>query len=240
MTESLMFIGNVLLRSIISIVVLFILTKLMGAKQISQLTFFDYAIGISIGSIAADIAADIESSYLDAVISMGIYAGVAIIISYITKKSMKARRLLTGTPTILIDKGHILKQNLSKSKFDINELLCECRVSGYFNIADLEYAIMEPNGRISFIPKAAKKPVTAEDLNLTPSQEKLVANVIIDGNIMSKNLKAMGKNEDWLLHHLKQQNIKNKDDIILATLDDDNNLSVYLEGQKQKKLQIMD
>ena len=238
MTESLMFIGNVLLRSIISIVVLFILTKLMGAKQISQLTFFDYAIGISIGSIAADIAADIESSYLDAVISMGIYAGVAIIISYITKKSMKARRLLTGTPTILIDKGHILKQNLSKSKFDINE--CECRVSGYFNIADLEYAIMEPNGRISFIPKAAKKPVTAEDLNLTPSQEKLVANVIIDGNIMSKNLKAMGKNEDWLLHHLKQQNIKNKDDIILATLDDDNNLSVYLEGQKQKKLQIMD
>ena len=150
MIESLMFIGNVLLRSIISIVVLFILTKLMGAKQISQLTFFDYAIGISIGSIAADIAADIESSYLDAVISMGIYAGVAIIISYITKKSMKARRLLTGTPTILIDKGHILKQNLSKSKFDINELLCECRVSGYFNIADLEYAIMEPNGRISF------------------------------------------------------------------------------------------
>ena len=82
--------------------------------------------------------------------------------------------------------------------------------------------------------------MTAEDLNLTPSQEKLVANVIIDGNIMSKNLKAMGKNEDWLLHHLKQQNIKNKDDIILATLDDDNNLSVYLEGQKQKKLQIMD
>ncbi len=234
MIESLMFIGNVLLRSIISIVVLFILTKLMGAKQISQLTFFDYAIGISIGSIAADIAADIESSYLDAVISMGIYAGVAILISYVTTKSMKARRLLTGTPTILIDKGHILKQNLSRSKFDINDLLCECRVSGYFNIADLEYAIMEPNGRISFIPKAAKKPVTAEDLNLTPSQEKLVANIIIE------NLKAMGKNEDWLLHHLKQQNIKNKDDIILATLDEDNNLSVYLEGQKQKKLQIMD
>ena len=207
MIESLMFIGNVLLRSIISIVVLFILTKLMGAKQISQLTFFDYAIGISIGSIAADIAADIESSYLDAVISMGIYAGVAILISYVTTKSMKARRLLTGTPTILIDKGHILKQNLSRSKFDINDLLCECRVSGYFNIADLE---------------------------------KLVANIIIDGNIMFENLKAMGKNEDWLLHHLKQQNIKNKDDIILATLDEDNNLSVYLEGQKQKKLQIMD
>ena len=99
---------------------------------------------------------------------------------------------------------------------------------------------MEPNGRISFIPKAAKKPVTAEDLNLTPSQERLVGNVVIDGKIMPENLKAMGKNEDWLYKNLKAQNIKNLEDIVLATLDTDNNLSVYQEGEKQRKIQVLE
>ena len=240
MLEVLKFSGDILLRSVISIIVLFILTKLMGAKQISQLTYFDYVIGISIGSIAADIAADIESSYVDAICGMVIYSGVAILISYLTRKSMKARRVLTGTPTILIDRGRILKENLAKAQFDINELLCECRVAGYFNVADLEYAIMEPDGRLSFIPKAAKKPVTAEDLNLSPEQERLVANVIIDGKGMPENLKAMGRNEDWIYKQLKAQNIKNKEEIILATLDTAGDLSVYLSGQGKKRLQIIE
>ena len=238
--EILKFTGEILLRSVISILFLFVLTKLMGAKQISQLTFFDYAIGISIGSIAADIAADIESSYWDALCGMVIYAVVAIAISCVTQKSIKARRVLTGTPTILINRGQILRDNLKKVKFDINELLCECRVSGYFNVADLEYAIMEPNGRISFIPKAAKKPVTAEDLSLTPTQERLVANVIIDGRIMPENLKVMGKNEDWLYKNLKKQQVKGIEEIVLATLDTDNNLSVYQEGERRRKIQILD
>lgn len=238
--EILSFAGNILLRSLLSIVVLFILTKLMGAKQISQLTFFDYAIGISIGSISADIVADIEANYLDAICGMVLYAVIAVLISRVTQKSMKTRRFLTGTPIVLIDRGQILKDNLSKSKFDINELLCECRIAGYFNVADLEYAIMEPNGRLSFIPKAAKKPVAAEDLQLSPPQERPTANVVIDGKVMRDNLKAMGKNEDWLHQTLKAQGVKQSERIILATLDDDNNLSVYLEGEKRKQLRILE
>ncbi len=240
MMEILQFAWNILFRSLLSIVVLFVLTKLMGAKQISQMTFFDYAIGISIGSIAADIAADIESSYIDAVCGMAIYAAVAVGTSFLTQKSMKARRIFTGTPTILINRGQILKDNLSKARYDINELLCECRIAGYFNIADLEYAIMEPNGRLSFIPKAAKKPVTAEDLQLSPRQERLTANVIIDGKIMKENLRSMGKNEDWLYQQLKIQHIKDAADIILATLDTGNNLSVYREWEKRKGIQILE
>ena len=240
MLEVLKFSGDILLRSVISIVALFILAKLMGAKQISQLTFFDYVIGISIGSIAADVAADIESSYVDAVCGMVIYAGVAILISFLSRKSMKARRVLTGTPTILIDRGKLLKENLKRARFDVNELLCECRVSGYFNIADLEYAFMEPDGRLSFIPKAAKKPVTAEDLNLSPEQERLVANVIIDGKVMPENLKAMGRNEDWIYRQLKAQNIKDKEEILLATLDTAGDLSVYLSSGGKKRLEIID
>lgn len=231
MMQALLFVGNVLLRSIISIVVLFILTKFMGAKQISQLTFFDYAIGISIGSIAADIAADIESSYLDALLGMGIYAGVAVLISYLTTKSMRARRLLTGKSTILIDKGRILKRNLNKTKLDINDLLCECRVSGYFNLADLEYVVMEPNGKLSFLPKAAKKSVTAEELGLAPKQEGLVTNVVIDGKIMPQNLKAVGKNQEWLFARLKEQKLQDTEHIILATVDENDCLSVYSESE---------
>ncbi len=239
MHEILAFSWEILIRSVVSIAVLFILTKLMGVKQIAQLTFFDYVIGISIGSIAADIAADIETGYLDALCGMVIYAAVAILISFLSRKSIKARRLLTGVPVILIDRGKILKENLKAARFDLNELLCECRVAGYFNIADLAYAIMEPDGRLSFIPKAAKKPVLAEDLSLSPEQEQPVANVIIDGKPMPDNLRAMGRNEDWLYQQLKAQGIKQNAEILLATLDHAGCLSVYLAGG-EKKLCILE
>ena len=225
-------VGEILLRSISSIVVLFILTKLMGYKQISQLTFFDYAIGITIGSIAAEMAINKDTPFYFSVIAMAVYAGVSILISFVTDKSIAARRLFTGTPIMLIEKGKIIKKNLAKSHFDLNDLLSECRIAGYFDISDIEYAIMETSGRVSFLVKSSKRPLEPADIKLSPTQEGLCANVIIDGKVMKENLKMTGKNEEWLAKQLKEQKVSDLSRVLLATCDVGNRLTLYFEKEK--------
>lgn len=228
-------IGEIIIRSVISVAVLFVLAKLMGSKQISQLTFFDYVVGISIGSIAAEMSADTELPFHFPLIAMGVYAVIAVAISVVTNKSIKMRRFMNGTPSILIDRGRILRENLKHEKIDLNELLCQCRGQGYFNLADIDFAILETNGKLSILPRSDKRPVTPEDMNLTPPEEGLCANVVIDGQVMEKHLEAIGKNREWLRHQMKEQKIKDVSDIILATCDTNGNFSAYLKNEAKPK-----
>lgn len=227
MNQTIIGILDILLRAVLSIVFLFIITRVMGKKQISQLTYFDYVIGISIGSIAAEMASNIDVNYIDALSSMAIYALIAIIISIVTNKSIKARRFFTGKTFILINNGKIIEQNLNKVRYDINDLLSEARNAGYFNISDIQYALLETNGKISFLPVTQKQPATLGDLGINKAQEGLTANVIIDGKIMDKNLNMIGFNREWLHTQLKSQNAPNIKDIILATVDSNNTLKVF-------------
>ena len=167
---------DIALRSVLSIIVLFLITRFMGKKQISQLTFFDYTIGISIGSIA--------EPYLHTLLAMIIYGLLAILISVITNKSIKARRFFTGRAFLLIQNGKILERNLSKAKLDVNDLLAAARIEGYFDLSDIAYGVLETNGRMSFLPVASKTPVTAGDIGIPLTQASLCANIIIDGVIM--------------------------------------------------------
>lgn len=231
---------DVLARSLISIAVLFIMTKLLGAKQIAQLTFFDYAIGISIGSIAAELAANDDAEYLDILCAMVIYSLVAVGISIVTNKSIKARRFFTGASLILIDNGKIIRGNLKKAKFDINDLLAEARYSGYFNISDIQYAILEINGHISFLPKSDKRPIMPNDLGMKPQQEGLCANVIFDGKVMHENLKYAGKNKEWLDKQLEAQHVKRPEDVFLGICDDNGQLIVFLNDVSAPKRTFLD
>ncbi len=231
---------DILIRSISSIVFLFFITRLMGRKQISQLSFFDYVIGISIGSIAAGMALDQDTHYLHGFLAMLVYAIIAVAISVLTGKSIKFRRFVNGRSYYLIYKGKILDQNLIKVKYDVNDLLSEARFNGYFNIADIEYAVMEASGRVSFMPVAKKTPVVQEDINLEKPQEDLLANVIIDGKIMYDNLKTTGLDEIWLKAELAKQNFHKLEEIILATVDCDNNLSIYQKAEKLITKTFMD
>ncbi len=233
--EFMLDIGEIILRSVISVTVLFVLAKLMGSKQISQLTFFDYVIGISIGSIAAEMSANDELPFHFPLIAMMVYAVIAIAISVATNKSIRIRRFMNGTPSILIDRGRILRENLKHEKIDLNELLGQCRGQGYFNLADIDFAILETNGKLSILPRSRKRPVTPEDLNLTPPEEGLCANVVIDGQVMEKHLKAVGKNREWLERQMKSQGIKSLNDIILATCDTNGNFSAYLKNKTSPK-----
>lgn len=215
------------LSSIGSIIALFVLMKILGNRQMSQLSMFDYINGITIGSIAAEMATSLEGDFFKPLIAMVIYATLIYILSFVSAKSLIARKIIGGKSYILFQNGKLTEKNFKKAKLDINEFLTQCRINGYYNLADLYSATLETNGHISFLPLSNKRPVNPEDLNLSPVQEKSVFNVIIDGQIIEENLKASGNNKVWLDNNLKKQNKNNISNIFLATCDMYNNLSIY-------------
>ncbi len=225
---------NIIIRTSLTLIVLFIITKMMGKKQIAQLNLFDYTVGITIGSIAADISLDIEKNFTGGLVSLFIYGISAVMISYGGLKSLKLRRFFSGTPTILIEDGLIIMKNLKRVKFDVNDLTEEARSSGYFNLDEIAYAIMESNGRVSFLPKDINKPITKKDMDIKTNKSYLVANVFINNHIMEKNLKAMNKDKDWLLKQLKVLGYNSLDSILLITLDDNEKIIVYKKDEKSK------
>ena len=229
-----------ILRSIVSLALLFLLTKWMGRKQISQMTFFDYCIGISIGSIASEIAANADGSISDGITALIVYALIAILISILTNKSIVLRRFFTGTPTILVQNGKWVEKNFKKEKFDINDFLAECRVKDIFDVADIEYAIMESNGRISILPKAEKQPVTPKDLKLDVNPSVLLANVIMDGHILKQNLSRISKSEQWLRERLKQHKLGKPENIFLATCDLEGNLNIHYKFEANNPQDILE
>lgn len=218
-----------------SLVILFLLTKLMGNREISQLTMFDYIVGITIGSIAAEMSTSLENNFVEPVVAMLIYGIVSFSISFFTCKSLNMRRFFTGRAKILLDNGKLYRKNFKSAKLDLNEFLMECRINGYFNLSDIQTAILEPNGRISFLPKSLKRPATPEDLNLSPSKENIVYNIILDGVLLKENLEKSGNNINWLENNLKKQGISDIKKIFLATCDNQNNLSVYFKLDKKNK-----
>lgn len=213
--------------SISSFIILFILAKLMGNREMAQLSMFDYIISITIGSIAAEMATALEDDFTEPLIAMIVYAVGAITLSFVALHSMKARRFISGTSLILYDNGTLYSKNFKKAKMDLNEFLMECRTNGYFNLSDLQTALLEPNGKISFLPNVQKRPATPEDLNLNPQQDFLVTNIIIDGKVLEENLKNTGNNLTWLHKNLEKQNAGTIEDILLATCNKDNQLSIY-------------
>src|SRR5574344_2270004 len=130
-----------ILRSLISLLALFFVTKMIGKKQVSQLSLFDYVIGISIGNFAAEMTINLDSNEINGVLAVVIFGVIAYLVSILTMKSMCLRRFFSGTPTILIQDGKIIKEGLKKAKFDLNDLLEQCRINGYFNILDIDYAL---------------------------------------------------------------------------------------------------
>jgi uncharacterized membrane protein YcaP (DUF421 family) len=206
---------------------LFFLTKLLGRKQVSQLSAFDYVIGISMGSIAAEMTINTDAPFFDGLVAMIAYALIAYLISWLTIKSHHLRNFFTGTPVILIQDGKIIRKNLRKSLLDINDLMQECRSSGYFNIDEIAYAVMEACGKLSFLPKTPNRPVTLKDLDLKDTKAGLCANVIIDGRIINKSLKALKKDEKWVTKEIKKQGYEDPESILLAIIDSNYNMTIY-------------
>ncbi|MBQ8164706.1 MAG: DUF421 domain-containing protein [Clostridia bacterium] len=218
---------KIILSAVFSLAVLFLLTKLIGNTQMSQLNMFEYINGITIGSIAAEMATSLEGDVWQSLIAMIIYGAVTFLIGYLGRKNDFFRKFFGGSSVVLYDKGILYKDNFRKSKLDISDFLMRCRINGYFNLASIETAILESNGTLSILPKSGERPATPNDLSLSVNQEHIVTNVIIDGNIKEKNLASVGHNRDWLLKQLKKHQINSENDIFLATYDCSGNLNIY-------------
>lgn len=231
---------SVTVRAISSLITLFLVTKLLGKKQVSQLSLFDYVIGISIGNFAAEMTINLESNEINGIWAVILFGLFAYVISVLTMKSMALRRFFMGTPTIIVQEGKILENNLKKVKFDINDMLEEIREQGYFDISQIEYAIMEANGTFSVLPKPEYKPLTPKDMKLSPSKEGLCANIIIDGKIMKDNLKICNKKEEWLIKQLKVLGYTDLDKILLATLDINDKINVYERNYNIKAKDVLE
>ena len=230
---------NVVIRGLLSLITLFLVTKLIGKKQVSQLSLFDYVIGISIGNFAAEMTINLESEELYGIIAVLLFGGIAYLVSVGTMKSIKLRRFFMGSPTILIEHGKILQDNFYKVKYDINDMLEQCRVNGYFDISEIDYAIVEENGELSILAKSEYLPVNRNDMKLKVSKNGLCANVIIDGKVMYNNLKKINKDEKWLNKELK---LKGKDisDIILATVDINDKVVFYERNKGVVSLDVLE
>ncbi len=216
----------IIILSTVSATYLFILTKLIGYRQISELSFFDYIVGISIGSIAAEMATNIDLEWYKGIAAMTIYALVSIIFSKLSQKSVKARSFISGTPIILMENGKVNRKSLKKAKIEINDLLASARTNGYFDLSDIDYAIMETTGKISFLPVPAKRQLNPNDFNFAPEREGLCINVIIDGKIMEEDLKYAGITEKDLINQLKGKGVK-ADDVMLATINLKKQLTIF-------------
>lgn len=216
---------KILLVAPLSYVALFLITKLIGYRQISQLSIFDYVNGITIGSIAAEMATELEKP-LQPLLAMAIYCLLVVLTSWLTTHSVRMRRWLTGRTLVLLQNGTLYRENLKKAKLDVSEFLTQCRDSGYFDLNDIQLALLETTGKISFLPKSAMHPATPQDMGVTVPQAQPQINVIVDGETMMDNLEYLGFNEDWLDHRLEEQNYT-VGQIFLATCDRDGSLTLF-------------
>lgn len=231
---------DVTIRAISSLITLFLITKMLGKKQVSQLSLFDYVIGISIGNFAAEMTINLESNEINGIWAVVLFGLFAYLVSYLTMKSMTMRRFFMGTPTVIIQNGKILEKNLRKVKFDINDMLEEIRSTGYFDLSQVEYALMEANGKLSILPKSEYRPLTPKDMNLNMPNEGLCANIIIDSKIMHNNLKMCKKDEKWLKKELKIKGYSDLSKILLATLDNNEKITVFERNLSEKSVDVLE
>ncbi|MBQ9162699.1 MAG: DUF421 domain-containing protein [Clostridia bacterium] len=206
---------KVILTALLSVTTLFIIAKIMGHKQVAQLDFFDYISGITIGSIAAELATELEAPYKP-LIALVIYGLASLLLNLLAHKLPRTRKYINGTPTILLNDGKLYRKNLKQAKLDLSEFMLLCREQGYFDLDEIQTAIFEHNGKLSVLPKAANRPATPEDLKITVKATHIGVEVIMDGRVMGENLSRMGRDAKWLSKQLKAQGYKDANEIFLG------------------------
>ena len=218
--------GIVFLQTLVSFVVLLFLTRLLGKQQVSQLTFYEYLNGITFGSIAANVATDDLANAPDHLIGLVSYGLLTLAVSRMALKNRKFRKMVAGEPVVVIQDGNILEDNLREMNMNLDELTMLLRAENIFDYKELELAIIEQSGALSVLKKPAYQGVTRKDLHIREKSKGLAVEVIIDGQIIYENLRAMDLDGRWLVEQLRQRKIANASQVCLATVN------------KQQKLQI--
>jgi uncharacterized membrane protein YcaP (DUF421 family) len=222
----------VIIRSIISFFFLLLLVKLIGKQQVSQLTYFDYVVGITIGSIASTLSVQVNENTWATITGMIVWALLAIILAFIGLKSTLFRKVVEGVPEIIIQNGKIDNNILSRNQLSIEDLMSMLRTKDVFNINDVEFAVLEQNGKLSVLLKSQKQPLTPQDMNIPTQYVGLPTNLIMDGCVNMEALRSVNLSKACLEHHLKKEKIMNVEDIFLVQLDTQGNLFIDMKDNK--------
>ena len=215
-------------------VALFLLSKLMGHRQISELSVFDYVNGITIGSIAAEMATELEKP-LRPLVAMVVWALLVWLLEALTSKCPRLRKYISGAPSIIFDNGKLYRRNMKKARLDLSEFLIQCRQQGFFDLGAIQTAVYEPDGRLTILPVAARRPATPEDMGITPEKEQIFTELILDGRVLGENLHRMGVDETWLLKQLRRQGYHSAREVFLAVADANKQVAVYPEGFREPR-----
>lgn len=229
---------KVVVTSLVSVITLFLLTKFTGKKQVGELSMFDYINGITIGSIAAEMATADKWEFTDPFVAMIVYAVASVFISRLSQKSLALRKYLTGTTEVLYRNGKIYQKNLKRARLDIIEFLSQLRVSGYFDLNDVSEVYIEPNGRFSIVPAEKNRFATPKDLNLNPKQTKPAVVLVSDGEFIHENLCTASIGENNVRAAAKTKGAHSDKDIFLALADDVGNISIYLRTDEKPQNDI--
>ncbi len=216
----------VIVRSIIAFFSILIFARILGKQQISQLTFFDYVLGITVGSIAATLTTDLSSRAWPHWVGLFSWAVLGYLIEWITIKWRYAGKYLDGQPAIVMMNGKILEDALKKAKYRVSDLLELLRNKEVFDLNQVAFAILEPNGQISILKKAEYQPLTPRDMNIPVPPVGIGTELIYDGMIIDENLKQFKKDKKWLMDQLNKQGITSASEVLLATYDSSGKLYI--------------
>ncbi|MDR5587156.1 MULTISPECIES: DUF421 domain-containing protein [Clostridium] len=228
----------VFVRSIIGFFSLLIFAKILGKQQISQLSFFDYVLGITIGSIAATLTTDLSSRAWPHFIGLFVWALLGYTMEYITLKWRYASKYIDGEPTIIIMNGKIMENALRKMKYKVSDIMALLRNKDVFDLSQVDFAIIEPNGQLSVLKKPQYEPLTPKDMNITKAPTGISTELIYDGILIHQNLKQLNKTEKWLMDQLKMYQIKDVSEVFLATLTPSG--SLYIDKYDDHTVKITD
>lgn len=222
---------KLILTSLLSIVALFITTKIQGHKQVAQLDFFDYVVGITVGSIGAELATELEAPWKP-LIAIIVYCVASVGLATLTHKRPRFRKYINGAPTIIMSDGKLYRENMKKAKLDLTEFMLMCREQGFFDINDIFIAVFEADGRLSILPRSAARPMTPRDAGLAPAEPTLNVEVIMDGRILGENLARMGLDARWLGKRLAEAGYRSPKEIFLALCDSEHHVSFFAASQE--------
>lgn len=222
----------VMIRSFIGFFLLLLLVKLVGKQQISQLTYFDYIVGITIGSIASTLSVQVNENTWSTIAGMAVWAFLAAALALIGLKSPKLRKVIEGIPEIIIQNGKIQIDVLKKNNLSLEELMSMLRNKNAFQVDDVEFAVLETNGELSVLLKSQKRPLTPQDMNIPTGYAGLPLNIIVDGIIDRDALRSVHLSRAWLEFHLRKKKIRGPEDVFLAQLDTQGNLFVDMKDNQ--------
>ncbi|WP_449536324.1 DUF421 domain-containing protein [Ferdinandcohnia sp. Marseille-Q9671] len=220
-------------RALLSFLLLLFLARILGKKQISHLTFFDYVVGIAIGDMASTIVIDKSIGIFNGIIGLVVFTLLSLLIGYGAVKSFTFRELVESSPSILVKDGKVMEKTLSKQRMTFDDLLNGLRIKGAFNLSEVELAMLETNGDISVLKKPEYQAITPNDVGLAVNEDHGPSLAIIDGNVMEKHLNYLGYTKEWLLQELKKHGANNIEDVFLAQINSDGTVFVDLYNDKK-------